>query len=233
MSLLTLIQSATDKIGLTRPSVVYASTDQQVRELLSFANQEGVELAHAHQWQEITKEKTFTCTAAAAQTGAFASDYDRVVNDSMFNRTAKRKVIGPIGAQEWQERQAYTTASGLNSWFRLRGDSLLMTPTPNGTDTIAYEYISTQWCESSVGTDQSAWAADTDVGLLDENLMSLGVVWRWLKANGFPIWELAYKEYQAQVSQAGARQMGAPILNIGQRAAPYLRPNVPEASFGP
>ena len=80
MSLLTLIQSATDKIGLTRPSVVYASTDQQVRELLNFANQEGVELARAHQWQEITKEKTFTTTAAAVQAGAFASDFDRIVN---------------------------------------------------------------------------------------------------------------------------------------------------------
>ena len=47
MSLLTMMEAAADRLGIVRPTVVYASTDQQIRQLLSLANQEGKETARA------------------------------------------------------------------------------------------------------------------------------------------------------------------------------------------
>ena len=66
MSLLTLVQSVTDRIGLARPTAVVGSNDTQIRGLLSLANQEGKDLATRFDWSVLMKEKTFTATATAA-----------------------------------------------------------------------------------------------------------------------------------------------------------------------
>ena len=36
---------------------------------------------------------------------------------------------------------------------------ILINPAPSAGHTFAYEYMSKNWCESSGGTDQAAWAA--------------------------------------------------------------------------
>ncbi len=231
MTLLTICQSAADRIGLPRPSAVIASTDQQVRELLAFANQEGIELMKAVNWQELETEHTFTTSAAAAQTSSIPSDWDRFVNDSMFNRTRERKMHGPISAQDWQQRQAYSTASAIEYWWRLRGGAILITPTPAAGETIAYEYISENWILDTDGTTtKAAWAADTDTARLPEELIALGVRWRFLKAKGLE-WTTAFQEYQDQVGKRSVQQKGAPKLSAGAKRDIYAV-NVPETGFG-
>jgi hypothetical protein len=225
MSFLTLIQDSAKRLGLSNPASAYNSSDNQVIQLVALAQEEGIELAKRHPWQVLTKEKTFTGTAAAAQTGAIPDDFDRFVDESFFNRTQKHPVFGPISPQDWQFTQAVVATTLVES-FRRRGNSILITPTPNGTDTYAYEYISTQWCESSGGTDQSAWAADTDTGILPEELMTLGVIWRFLRAKGFDYGE-AFRTYELQVAQAFSRDGGKRTLNMGRRnhsmsRAPYV-----------
>lgn len=226
MSFLTLIQASAKRLGLSNPASAYNSSDKQIVQLVALAQEEGIELAKRHPWQVLTKEKTFTGTAAAAQTGAIPDDFDRFVDESFFNRTQKKPVFGPISPQDWQFTQAVVATTLVES-FRRRGNSILITPTPNGTDTYAYEYISTQWCESSGGTDQSAWAADTDTGILSEELMTLGVIWRFLRAKGFDYAE-AFRTYELQVAQAFSRDGGRRTLNFGSKTkamsrAPFIR----------
>lgn len=231
MSLLSLVKDACDRLGLPRPTVVYASTDQQVIQLLGLAQQEGIELARRHRWQAITAEKTFTSTAAETQTGAIPSDFDRFVDDTFYNRTQKREVQGPLNAQQWAFHKSVVATTIIEA-FRQRGNNILITPTPNGTDTYAYEYVSRNWCESSGGTDQAAWAADTDTGILSEELMKLGLVWRWKKAKGLDYAE-EFRTYEMQVAQAIARDGGKPTLNIGSgsNTRGARRPFVPDGSW--
>lgn len=230
MSLLTIVQAAADRIGVTRPASAYNSTDQQVIQLVALAQQEGKELARRHDWQILTKEKTFTGTAAAAQTGAVASDFDRMVNESFFNRTQKRPVYGPITAAEWQFTQSVLATTLVES-FRFRGNSILITPTPNGTDSYAYEYLSNQWCESSGGTDQTAWASDTDTGILDEGIMSLGIVWRFLRSKGFD-YDEPFRTYETRLAELINRDGAKRTIQMGRRLARYPRgPLTPEGSW--
>ena len=214
MSLLTIVQNACDRAGLTRPSTAYANTELQIRQLVALAQQEGLELSKRHAWQALVTEKTFTSTAAETQTGAIPSDFDRFVDGTFFNRTAKRPVQGPMTAQEWQFHKS-VVASTIIEAFRQRGNSVLITPAPTATTTTyAYEYVTKNFCESSGGTDQSAWAADTDTGLLSEELMTLGVVWRFKKAKGLDYGE-DFRAYETMVAQAIARDGGKPTLNVG------------------
>lgn len=216
MTALSIVQNATGRLGLTIPSAVFSSTDQQVILLRNLMNQEGKELATRGAWTKITKEHTFTTVAQAAQTSSVPSDFGHFIMGSMWNRNTDRPLIGPLTPGEWQEYQARSIATSFDSAFRFRGTgtaSLLITPDPTAGQTVAYEYVSNQWCEASGGTDQSAFAADTDVGLLDEDLITLGVIWRYLAQKGFDYGE-AFRTYQLEVEKALGKDGGKPILYL-------------------
>lgn len=231
MTLLSVVQNSCKRIGIPSPTAAFNSSDQQIIQLVGLAQQEGKELARRYAWQVLTTEKTFSSTAAETQTGAIPSDFDRFIDETFFNRTMKREVQGPLTAQQWQFHKS-VVATTIVEAFRQRGNSVLITPTPSTGWTYAYEYVSKNWCESSGGTDQAAWAADTDVGILDEELMTLGVVWRWQRAKGLDYAE-SFNTYERQVAQAIARDGGKPRLNMGSGTA--LRsarvPIVPDGSW--
>ena len=204
------------------------------KQLLYLANQEGTELARRHPWQALTKEKTFTSLAQETQTGFIATDLDRFVNETFFNRTRKRRLIGPLNIEEWQAQKSIT-ASTLTEAFRIRGNACLITPVPPAGDTYSYEYVSNQWCESSGGVGQSSWQEDTDTGILDENLMSLGIVWRWLSVRGLDYGE-QFATYERQVTQAIMRDGARRTLSFANSDRLYdtaRYPNVPEGSWSP
>lgn len=225
MSFLTLIQASAKELGLANPASAYNATDPQVVQLVALAQREGKELSQEFPWQVLTKEATFTSVALADQTTATAipTDFDRFVNESFFNRTRKRPVFGPISPQDWQFTQAIVATTLVES-FRVRGNSFLLTPTPSAGDSYAYEYISTKWCQSSGGTAQTAWAADTDTGLLSEDLMTLGIIWRFLRAKGFDYAE-AFRTYEIAKAKAVSKDGGKKTLNAAW--APDLGPRSP------
>lgn len=240
-TLLQIVQTAADRIGIQRPTSVIGSSNQQVRELLTYATQEGNELMKAVPWQELTKEYTFTTVQADAQgANSLPSDWNRVLNDSMYNRTLSRKINGPITAQEWQLRKAFITASSIDYWFRIRGGQILMTPQPSAGNSIYYEYITNQYVLDTDGTTtKQGFTADTDTVRFtgdDSNgdeLMALGIRWRFLKAKGLE-WETPYNEYLTQRNQTAASQDAAPTLSAGSRNLSAFRfPNVPETGYGP
>jgi hypothetical protein len=226
-----MVNRVQDRLSLPRSTTVVSSTDDNVRALLSLAIEEGKELARRVEWQAITKEQTFVSLAQTSQTGAIPSDFDRYVNESMFNRTRHRRIAGPLTPVEWQE-QLGITASVLTDAFRIRGDAILLTPTPAAGDTYAYEYVSLNWCESSGGTEQSYWQADADVGILSEDLMALGLRWRFLKAKGFDYAE-DFRTYQMEVNQAIARDGGKRTIDMsGESDRLYDRARAPVVQEG-
>ncbi|PJF32813.1 MAG: hypothetical protein CUN57_03930, partial [Phototrophicales bacterium] len=78
------------------------------------------------------------------QVDDITSDFDRIVNQSMFNRTTARQVFGPLSPQEWQRvKSARSTIVRDN--FRLRGGKILFTPEPVAGQEVYFEYVSTNW----------------------------------------------------------------------------------------
>lgn len=214
MTLLTICRDAARRIGgIDVPTTIVANTSSETAQsLLGLAQQEGKELSRRSGWQALTKETTFSATATETQSGVIPSDLDRYVNETFYNRTRKRPVQGPLNAQEWQALKGLSASTVYDS-FRIRGDAFLITPTPTANDVYAFEYITNQWCESSGGSAQSAWAADADVALIDEELMTLGLIWRWKKARGFDYSE-EFRTYELQVSQAIARDGPKKTINF-------------------
>jgi hypothetical protein len=230
---LSLVQQAAGELGLPQPSgSLYSSSDGLVQQFAALSNREGIDLSRRHQWQNITKSTTFTTVAAQLQTAFLPSDFDRFCNDSMWNTSIARKVYGPMTEQDWQQYQAFPIFTSVNPAFIVRESQFYLQPAPAAGQTLSYSYVSKNWCESSGGTEQSAFAADTDVGLIPETLITLGIIWRFKKAKGFDYAE-DFRTYNQQVEQWIARDGGAPKLNLTyglNRFQPYPY-NVPEGNW--
>lgn len=233
MSLLSMIAGAgkaADRIGIVRPTSIISSTDTQVQRLLGCADEEGKALAKRVAWQAIVKEKTFTSTATTNQTSAIPTDFDRFLNETFFNRTRKRMLEGPLTPTAWQVSQSVVATTIIEA-FRVRGNIIMLTPTPPAGDSYAYEYVSKNWCQSAALVEQSSWAADTDTGILDEEIMTEGIIWRFLQKQGFDYSE-SFRTYELMVAQAITSDGAKRTLNAGRTyfSSAHI-PTVPDGNW--
>lgn len=216
MSLLTLTQQVCRRIGINAPAGVSASSDPQIIQLMALANEEGQDLATRYPWQALQNESTFTTVATESQgaiTTLAASDFRYVLNDIMWDRTLLRPVFGPLAPQQWQELKA-RNVTGPYCQFRIRGGLLRFIPTPVAGDTVAFEWISKNWVTVSAGGTSATWTADADTGLIDEEAMQQGLIWRWKSAKGLA-YEEDFAKYERTVADLMARDGGKPILDMG------------------
>lgn len=213
MSLLTLVQRAAVRVGIPRPSVVATATDPTVRLLYELAQQEGEELARYGDWQVLRKEKTFTTVAAETQTDTpIPTDLAGWIDGSQWNRSARRRLYGPIDPIVWQDWKARSSFPVTDS-YTIRGGLWLMQPVPAAGLVVAYEYRSANWCQSSGGTPQDQWAADTDTGILSERLMRLGLIWRIKQARGLE-WATDHEDYVSEVDAALAADRPRKVIDM-------------------
>jgi hypothetical protein len=228
MSFLTIVQNACDRLSIERPTAVFSSTDENIRTLFGLAQQEGRELARRATWTALQAEQTFTATATELQTGAIPSDFDYMIPSTMFDRTERERVFGPLTQAEWQNVKA-TLVVRVDPCFRIIAGNLYINPAPTAGHTFAFEYMSKNWCQSSGGTGQTAWAADTDTAKIDEELHILGVVWRFKKSKGLEYGE-DFASYERNVAQAVQRDGPKPFIYTGDggRYRMPIAPQVPD-----
>lgn len=229
-SLLELVQDAADRIGITRPTSVIGSSDPGARMLLQCAQAEGRELARRHAWQGLTFEKTFVSVASESQTDALPSDFDRIVQDTFWNRTQQWPIGGPMTPQDYADLVA-RGVNPMHSVFRIRGNAILLAPAPAAGETMAYEYVSKFWAgtSGSITPTLAAFSGDTDIPYLDDEIMRLGIVWRYKKGKGFEYGE-DFNSYEMAVAQLSGRDGGRKILRMGEQRV--FRPRAPEPPDG-
>ena len=182
----------------------------------------------------LKKEHTFS-TSNGTAAYALPSDFDRLVLETSYNRSDNDLLTGPITSSEYQLVNHGMATTGTTEKFRLKAASnalkFELDPTPSSTQTIGFEYVSTQFCQSSGGSGQAAWAADTDTGILDETTMEMGITWRFKAAHGLDYAE-DYRQYQLEVRQAIARNGSAPILQLDDARKLIVGPYQTDGNYG-
>jgi len=208
-------------MGFASPTAVAASTEQRLLKMLALANEEGQELAARHDWQVLTKEATFTTVAVESQgavssiinTATSGDVMDHIVNNTIWNRDLRRPVFGPLDNQQWQQLKALNINGPWNQ-FRIRGGNIIFIPVPAAGNTCAFEYTSKMWATDSTGaTLKSAFTVDTDVSLLDDRLITLGLVWRYKQSNGLEYAE-DFNKYEIAVTDAMGKDGVRDWLNL-------------------
>ena len=234
MTLLTLCQDVADEVGIKRPSSIVSGTTQDQKQLLRLADRAGRMIMVAHDWEKLLKEGSITLVTST-QTYALASDFDKLVPESMWNRDASRPVVIPLTSKEWQYYEGWNYIAGLNLRARFKGGELEFQQDIDASfngDVIYFDYISNGFCESSGGTAQSSFAADTDVTLMDEYLHSMLMVALYKKAKSIPDWQVDYQFYKKELHNRIGADGSARAVRFAGEKSPFLGANVPDGNYG-
>lgn len=229
MSMLTIVNTAQRRLGLSVASSVAGNSDDTATQLLALLNQAGEELAQEFAWQAVILEATFT-TAATESQGALetlAPGLSYIVNDTIWNRSENEPFFA-LSPQEWQ-REKSANVTGPGSRYRIRGNQLLMNPVPTAGQTCAFEYVTKYWATDYTGaTGKAAFTADSDIPRLDDQLLTLSLIWRFKQANGLEFMpELSM--YERRAADAMSRDGGRRSLRFDGQSLHGM--TVPEGSW--
>ena len=221
MTLLTMVKAAADEIGLERPETVINNTDPQIRQLLRAASQECKHLASVYDWEILQKEGSLTTAAQESQgvMTTLASDFDRFALTDV----------------QWQRVKADVT-SGVTNWFRIRGGTVLFHPNPAASQSVKFEYFSKNWVDLGSGAtpaaaDGSDFNNDANTIVFDEELVTLGITFRWLQGRGLDFTG-AFSNYRERLELIRGQDGAKPNIDMGGVEYGYLGVNVPESSYG-
>lgn len=193
---------------------------------------------------------TFNQAATVLGAGTFSfgqsdytlpTDFRRPIDNTFWDRSRYWSMRGPQSPQSWQlYKSSVIGRASIQRRYRFRSIGgvgnikLSIDPVPfdNGSK-LVFEYQSNAWCQSASGTPQTSWLADTDVGVVDEYLLTLDIQWRLLRRLGLSYNE-ELDEFESQVAKAVSIDGGAPTLNLAPSDQLHLIGpfQVPETGFG-
>ncbi|MGI9417172.1 MAG: hypothetical protein ACR2RA_04970 [Geminicoccaceae bacterium] len=222
------------------------NTDTTVRQMLALLNREGKNLTKMRNqyngcWTILEREYTFTTTASEDEY-ALPDDFGDLLGDTVWDRDSFFEVRGPLAPAEWQAvKSGLAVTPSLRRRFRIKriadfSDNTRkfnIDPEPTATgETLVFEYCSKEWTSNAAGsTFAASFSADTDTGLLDEDLLEMGLIWRFKAAKRFDFAaELA--EYEIERDRRFALDAGTTRVFMARRRFILPPANVPETGFG-
>jgi len=231
-TLLQIVQDACDEIGLQRPTAVVSSNDQQVIQLLSFANALGRDLVRMHPWQMLDKQFAFT-TIDGVDTYDLPDGYSKLTNQTQWDRTNHWPLLGPKSAQEWAFLKGGIISTGPRIRFRIINNQMTLFPIPSSALDFNLEYVSKNWVDLAAGGTSDKFQSDQDTNVFDDQLMIYGIKYKWLSAKGFDV-SSAKADYALRLNDCMAQDEGAPTLSMSRRQTAQLINtwSIPESGYG-
>lgn len=173
------------------------------------------------------------------------SDLNYFIPQTGWDRNFRWQLLGPLNAQEWQVLKSGISPVGPRLRYRLMAGQIYMNPAPyvpTGqsspiADLIVMEYASYFWvAQTGAPTTavQTSFVLDSDVAVIPEDLITLSLKWRVLKAIG-TAWADEWQEYDDKVATITGRATMARNLPLNARASGIRllnSQNVPDTGFG-
>lgn len=219
MSLLTICQGVARRLSIAVPASIVSNTSSVDAMLLwELANVEVYMLSKRAEWQELRKEHVFSSQAADSQGAAsIPDDFEFYVNETMYDRTSRRKVEQFTTPAEWQEYKTMLLVP-VDPSFIVRGGEILIAPLQGAGNQIYYEYIS-NYAVRDGSTEQLEFTGDGNTTVFDEMIVKQGVLWRWKEHKG-----LAHENdqfvYEKMVADKILRNGIRPRLQAGEVNSP-------------
>lgn len=216
MSLLTVIGSACALVGLRRPTTAANAPDAtSTAQMVEMARQEAKSLANRHDWSGIVFPWQFTSTANQSQYGALPDDFARFTFAGGIYGPWGR-INGPTANRDWSRLTSFPQVqSALNGSYRVFGGGLQIYPAPASGQSYRFDYVSKQIYTAADGTPKDTWTIDTDVCAIPEDLIVLGVIWRWLQFKGLDYGEALRNAELEFAKLAGNDGGGRNIISVG------------------
>ena len=216
MAVLDACQSAFVRLVGRKPTTIFSSSNQMELEIADLANEVAGDIMRSADWRALTKIETLT---GDGTTTAFPvpADYDRMVQaQEVLDGT--NWLWGYTAVADLTEWMRITT-SGFTAitpgWWILLDGQMQFSPAPTSGAEAKFPYISNLIGATQAGVPISVFTSDTDTFKLGDNLLTLGLVWRWKAQKG-----LEYAEdmtnYEVALSQAQTRDKGSRVIRKGR-----------------
>lgn len=237
MSLYEICRSVLAETGWTVFTSIATNTDQTAIQIKEICNTELESLANEYDWMHLRSTYTFN-TVVGQRIYIMPDDFDHIDRHSVFNQDQYVSVRGSIPIEEWQFRRHGLLSDIINNKFRLmhNGDNyaIELAAEPSSVTTMVLEYYSNNLVMGDDDTPKRLFALDTDVSRVPEEIVKLGVKWRFRRVKGMDFTaELA--EYNNHISKKFARKHAFSDIPIGRSRQhhPVLTHGyVPENGFG-
>lgn len=222
MTILSVFQEASTRIGIARPDGgIMSSTEQEHMELAALANEVGAMIARSSEWQALIRLRTFTVAADDADSAvSLPSDFDRfpkgmkIRSDAWAGQPLRRIV----DLDEWNLRRLEPVAASPSAWTII-GGQIHLNPQPPATETLSFYYLTRNYALDLGGTAKSAFTADDDSFRLNERTLKLGIIWKYRAAKGLPSdGDLA--DFEQALAEDIERDKGYREIVIGRRSVP-------------
>ena len=195
MSLLSMANAVADESKGPRPVTIIGNTSVEARQILRLLTKVGIRLMKIYPWQILRFEKAFTAPGVETLLSAdnMPSDFNRFIPETFWDQDTNNLLSGPIKPVEWNGLKTQTYASQ-NKKFIFRAGAILTVPVFDSGVNVAFEYVGENWVDITAGgTPKAAFTIDTDVALLNEELMIAVTKYEYLKDEGQP-WLAAAKD---------------------------------------
>jgi len=219
MTVLTAIQSAILRLSLAPETAIFASTERIAIEMVDLVNEVATDIAKSQDWRNLTAIGSLT---GGGETHALPVDFDRMVLASDIDN-----------ASSWF--WGYQPFNSVNDWMRFKsggyaavspggwiilGGEFQFYPAISGA--AQFPYIRKTWAKDTLGAVKGAFTDDSDTFVLDERLLTLGLIWRYQAQKGDPYSE-SLATYETALAQAQSRDKGARVLRTPTRSGFYGR----------
>jgi hypothetical protein len=219
MTVLSACQSAMLRLGGGKPSTVFSSQNQMEMEIADLATDVATDIMKSHDWRDLTVIETFTPDGVTA-TFPKPSDYDRMVlAEDIEDGSNWLWGYTPVDSlSDWIR----ITTSGFSAitpgWWIILGGQFQFSPAPSVGSPAVFPYISKNFGRTAAGGAISAFANDSDRFVLNERLLTLGIIWRYKAQKG-----LEYAEdmasFEKALSEEAARDKGSRVIRKGRPSA--------------
>lgn len=225
MSFLSAAQSASLRLIGKKPSTFFSANTTFEQEVCDLANDVATDIMKTYDWRVLTKTATL---AGDGSTSAYSlpEDYDRMPKKAAITRANwfDWNYMPVTGLDEWRLLLNGGPSISPGFWIVLDGQIQFHPPISAG-DEAQFFYISKNIVRPSSGSDKATFTADGDSLIVEERLLTLGIIWKWREMKGIPRpgdaenYEKAFMELSSHEKGSRIFAEGLPRMPSGVRPA--------------
>lgn len=211
MSVLEVAQEVSLKIGIAYPETFMVNADREIVELRSTFKSVARAIIDEYDWQ-ILKEKATITGDGVLTSFSFPANYGRMIKKAAIwpSDTPNRPLEHVTDSDAWL-RDDIATFNPLYPQWTIYGGSIRIRPALSTGVAAQYFYM-----KRYVAVDaKPAFTSDTDVFVIDENLLRLGVIVQWKIDKGLPYSE-DLSAYNAAFSVLVGADKGSKVITVGR-----------------
>jgi hypothetical protein len=160
------------------------------------------------------------------------SDYDRMIERTMWDKSRRWQLVGPQTAQQWQWLKSGWISTGPRIRFRIMDGYFQIYPGVTTGDVLGFEYHSTGWVNPGASS-KNLFSLDSDTCVFNDRLMINGIKLRYFGVKGFDTTTFS-QDYSRELDRAKASDSPQDTLSMAPRPLSVLidATNIPDSGYG-